>query len=58
MMEDPFFIQREISHLRAMLKLKMGGESRAKIERLVAEAEQKLLVATDMNGFENREAPV
>jgi hypothetical protein len=58
MMEDPFFIQREISHLKAMLKLKMGGKSRAKIERLVAEAEQKLLVATDMNGFENREAPV
>jgi len=47
MMEDLFFIQREISVYRAMLKLYMGAESRATLMQLLAEAEHKLAVATD-----------
>jgi hypothetical protein len=44
-MEDPIFIERDISHYGAMLKLYMGEESRATLERLLAEARQKLAVA-------------
>jgi hypothetical protein len=46
MHEDAVFIQRDISHYGAMLKLHMGGESRAALMRLLAEAEHKLAVAT------------
>ena len=38
MMEDPIFIQRDISHFGAMLKLYMCDECRANLERLLAEA--------------------
>ena len=46
MIEDPIFIQRDISHFGAMLKLHMGDESRATLERLLTEAKKKLLEAT------------
>jgi hypothetical protein len=46
MMEDPIFIQRNISNFGAMLNLHMGDECRANLERLLAEAKKKLLVAT------------
>jgi hypothetical protein len=45
-MEDPSFIQGDISHYGAMLKLYMGDESRAALERLLADAKQKLAMAT------------
>jgi hypothetical protein len=45
MMEDPIFIQRD-THYGAMLKLYMGDESHANLERLLAEAKQKLPLAT------------
>jgi hypothetical protein len=48
MMEDAFFIEREISLYRAMLKLYMGDVSRAAIKRLLAEAEYKLAVVTGL----------
>jgi hypothetical protein len=38
MMEDAFFIGREISCYGAMLKLRMDNESRATLERLLADA--------------------
>jgi hypothetical protein len=46
MMEDPIFIRRDISDYGAMLKLYMGDESRAALERLLADAKQKLAMAT------------
>jgi len=45
MMEDSIFIQRDISHYGAMLKLYMGDQSRANLERLLSEAKQKLVLA-------------
>ena len=45
MMEDPIFIQRDISHYGAMLKLYMCDECRANLERLLAEARQRLAMA-------------
>jgi hypothetical protein len=46
MMEDSIFIQRDISHYGAMLKLYMDDKSRANLERLLAEAKQKLALVT------------
>jgi hypothetical protein len=46
MMEDPILIRKDISHYGAMLKLYMVYESRANLERLLAEAKQKLALAT------------
>jgi hypothetical protein len=43
-MEDPFFIQRDISYFGA--KLRMSDESRVKLERLLAEATQELAAVT------------
>jgi hypothetical protein len=48
MMEDAFFIAREMSHYGAMLKLYMGDESHAALMRLLAEAEHKLAVVTSL----------
>jgi two-component system chemotaxis response regulator CheB len=46
MEEDPFFIQRRISHYGSMLKLDLDEEDRAGLTRLLAESEQKLFKAT------------
>jgi hypothetical protein len=45
MMEDPIFIQWDISRYLAMSKLSLCTESRANLERLLAEAKQKLATA-------------
>jgi hypothetical protein len=42
MAEEPIFIQMDISHYGAMLKLKVDEEDRATVTRLHAEAERKL----------------
>ena len=47
MTEDPVFIQRNISQYGAMLKLYMGDENRAIIEKLLADAKQNLAAATE-----------
>jgi hypothetical protein len=46
MMEDEFFIEREISYYRAMLKLRMCDKNRAALMRLLTEAEHKLTEVT------------
>jgi hypothetical protein len=46
MMEDSIFIRRDPSHYGDVLKLHMGDESRAALERLLADANQKLAMAT------------
>ncbi len=56
MMEDPIFIQRDISHYRAMLKLYMRDDSRANVERLLAEATQRLAAATADSEPQTRDA--
>jgi len=50
MTEEPIFIQRNISHYGAMLKLHMCDENRAIIEHLLAGAEQNLAAATKETG--------
>src|SRR6202035_4238968 len=46
MEEDPFFIQRRISHYGAMLKLDLDEKHRTNLTRLLAESEQKFIKAT------------
>lgn len=46
MTEDPIIIQMNIAHYGAMLKLRMGDENRSFVERLLAEAERDLALAT------------
>lgn len=46
MLDDTFFIERNISHYEAMLKLQVSQQSRGLLMRLLAEAEHKLLVCT------------
>jgi len=47
MLEDLFVIRMNIAHYRAMLALAMEGEKRSVVERLLAEAERSLVLATD-----------
>ncbi len=47
-MEESIFIQRNISHYEAILKLKLDAQTRAAICRLLAEAEHSLAVATSL----------
>jgi chemotaxis response regulator CheB len=49
MTEEPIFIRRRISHYGAMSKLRLNERSRAKIQRLLADAENKLEVTTAGN---------
>jgi two-component system chemotaxis response regulator CheB len=46
MTEEPVFIRRRISHYGAMSKLDLNDKNRATIERLLAQAERKLEIAT------------
>lgn len=46
MTEEPIIIQMNISHYGAMLKLHLDDQNRAILERLLAEAEQSLVLAT------------
>jgi len=46
MTEDPFFIQMNIAHYGAMLKLGMDDEKRSLVERLLAEAKRDLALTT------------
>lgn len=56
MQEDTHFIQRDISHYGAMLKLRMGDQSRAALLRLLAEAEHKLAFAMDSGEAQTSDA--
>jgi hypothetical protein len=46
--EEPIIIQMNISHYGAMLKLNLDDENRSILERLLAEAEQNLVLATGL----------
>ena len=46
MTEEPIFIRRRISHLAAMSKLDLDDENRAKVQRLLGEAQRRLDIAT------------
>jgi two-component system, chemotaxis family, protein-glutamate methylesterase/glutaminase len=46
MTEEPIFIRRRISHYGAMSKLNLDDGNRARIQRLMREAEKKLAVST------------
>jgi hypothetical protein len=46
MTEDPIIIQMNIAHYRAMLHVGMDGERLAVIKRLLAKAQEDLVMAT------------
>lgn len=56
MTEDPFIIQINIAHYRAMLKLDMNDTKRSVIERLLAEAERNLRPADALEESRRRSA--
>jgi len=47
MLEDPKIIRMNIANYQAMLKLDLGDDKRAVIQRLLAEAEGVLVLAVD-----------
>ena len=49
MTEEPIFIRRRISHYGAMAKLNLDDKNRAKVQRLLREAERSLEVSTAGN---------
>jgi hypothetical protein len=46
MTEEPIIIRMNIAHYGAMLKLHLGDEQRSALERLLAEANEHLVLAT------------
>ncbi len=48
MTEDPMIIQMNIDRYRAMLAVHMNAEKRGRVERLLAEANSQLALATDL----------
>jgi hypothetical protein len=48
MTEEPIIIQMNIDRYRAMLALHMRAEERSRVERLLAEANSQLMLATDL----------
>ncbi len=46
--KDPYIIQTNIAHFRAMLKLDMDHEKRRTIERLLAEAQGDLALEREL----------
>jgi hypothetical protein len=49
MMEDLFFIERCITKYKVMLKLVISSESRGVLIRLLAEAEHRLVVVSELH---------
>jgi hypothetical protein len=47
MMEDPTIIQMNIARYQAMLKRELDVEERSIVQRLLADAEAKLVLAND-----------
>jgi hypothetical protein len=48
MTEEPMIIQMNIDRYRAMLALYMSVDERLRVERLLAEANSQLALATDL----------
>jgi hypothetical protein len=48
MIEDPIIIKMNISRYQAMVKRVMDGEGRSIVQRLLADAEANMLLATDL----------
>ena len=46
--EDPIIIRMNIAHFEAMLRHDMDHERRSVISRLLAEAQEDLVLATDL----------
>jgi hypothetical protein len=54
MMEDPAIIQMNIARYQAMLKREMDVEERLIVQRLLADAEANLVLATDCKAQQNQ----
>jgi hypothetical protein len=54
MMEDPAIIQMNIARYQAMLKREMDVEERLIVQRLLADAEANLVLATDFKAQQNQ----
>ena len=50
MKEEPIIIQMNIAHYGALLKLELSAEKRSVVERLLAEAQANLELATSDGG--------
>ena len=49
MTEEPIIIRMNIAHYGAMLKLDLDHQQRSTVKRLLTEAEEDLVLATNLN---------